>query len=252
VNLVFHEQSLVLTATPTNGYIFPDSVALSQLELVISQIPYSEASMLAALTDITTLKRESGLELVPLRQALPYLSEEELAKVVYAQQLMYYQQTNRFCASCGSPTVVNLSAKWLSCPGCNCEIYPRISPAIIVAVTRGNQLLMTQSHHFAPTMWSVLAGFCEIGESLEQTVVREVQEEVGIAVTNIRYFGSQYWPFPNTMMVAFTAEYAGGEIVVDHSELRAAGFFTKQEIPGRPSTNLSIASRLIDDFIART
>jgi NAD+ diphosphatase len=97
----------------------------------------------------------------------------------------------------------------------------------------------------------VLAGFCEVGENVEQTVAREVLEEVGIQIKNIRYFGSQYWPFPNSLMLAFTAEYAGGEIVLELDEMRAAGFYAADELPGRPSSKYSIANQLIDDFIQR-
>jgi len=129
--------------------------------------------------------------------------------------------------------------------------YPRLSPSIIVAVRRGDRLLLARSPRFAPGMYSVLAGFVEPGETLEQVVEREVLEEVGLAIKNIRYFGSQPWPFPHSLMIGYTAEYAGGEIKLDPVEIEDAGWFTATNLPMIPG-RLSIARRLIDAFIQDT
>ncbi len=229
----------------------PSGEQVADLEYTPSLIAEPGVTIFGFLHDTEALLAYPNLELVNLRHALNVLPDTLVSQVIRAQQLIHYQITNRYCGRCGEKTVLNPATNRLSCPGCRGDVYPQIAPAMIVAVTKGDKLLMAQANHFAPTMWSILAGFCEIGENLEETVEREVFEEVGIKVKNIRYWGSQYWPFPNSLMVGFTAEYAEGEIKLDHSEMRAAGFYAKDEIPGRPSTSLSIASRMIDDFIAK-
>ena len=121
---------------------------------------------------------------------------------------------------------------------------------MIVLVERGHELLLARSRHFLPGMYSVLAGFVEPGESLEEAVVREVKEEVGVTVKDIRYFGSQSWPFPHSLMIGFTATYAGGEISLDDSEIEEAGWFTVDNLPPIPG-KISIARKLIDWFVAK-
>jgi NAD+ diphosphatase len=125
--------------------------------------------------------------------------------------------------------------------------YPRLSPAIIVAVLKNNQILLARNKRFKLPFYSVLAGFVEPGETLEECVQREIREEVGIMTKNIRYFGSQPWPFPNSLMIAFVADYADGEITIDGSEIIDAAWFSKGELPQIPPT-ISIARQLIDWF----
>ena len=133
------------------------------------------------------------------------------------------------------------------CPACGLVNYPRLSPAVIVAVIKGDQILLARNKRFRAPFYSVLAGFVEPGETLEQCVQREIHEEVGLSVKNIRYFGSQPWPFPNSLMIGFVADYAGGEIAVDNSELMEAGWFSAESLPVLPSP-ISIAWQLIDWF----
>ncbi len=135
------------------------------------------------------------------------------------------------------------------CPRCGLQHFPRISPAVIVRIERGDEILLARSPHFAPGVYSTVAGFVEPGESLEQTVAREVREEVGVEVTNVRYFGSQPWPFPHSLMIGFVADWASGEIRLQEEEIEDAGWFRVGSLPGLPS-RLSIARALIDDFIA--
>jgi NAD+ diphosphatase len=141
----------------------------------------------------------------------------------------------------------------MRCPACGLSSYPRLAPAIIIAVVRrtdnGPRLLLARNHRFPPGRYSVVAGFVEPGESLEECAEREVLEEVGIRIANLRYFGSQPWPFPHSLMVAFTAEYAGGAITLDGSEIADAGWFAADALPQLPP-RMSIARRLIDWFAA--
>lgn len=249
MNLLFHQQSIVLVKNGSDLAI-PQIHQISGINFTKSIIQNEEINLLGFIEDPDTLIGNDELELVSLRNALNLFPLSHIQKIVHAHQLVHYQLTNRYCSSCGGLTQI-FKHKYLSCSSCGLEVYPRISPAMIVAITKGDELLMSRGHHFPPGIWGLIAGFCEIGESLEQTVERETFEEVGLKIKNIRYWGSQYWPFPNSLMVAFTAEYDSGELKVDNTELSDAGFFKYDQLPGRPSTSLSIASRLIDDFITK-
>ena len=158
-----------------------------------------------------------------------------------------WDREHRFCGVCGSPTALKPGERALECTACGHLAYPRISPAVIVAVVRGRQLLLARARRFPTGMYSVLAGFVEPGETLEQCVAREVREETGVEVKNLRYFASQPWPFPHSLMLAFTAEWAGGEIRPDPSEIADAGWYTVDTFPRLPDP-LSVARRLINWF----
>jgi len=159
-----------------------------------------------------------------------------------------WDQNRRFCGKCGGPTEDKVDERAKYCARCDLINYPRLSPAVIVAILKGDQILLARNKRFRMSMYSVLAGFVEPGETLEACVEREVHEEVGIAVKNIRYFGSQPWPFPNSLMIGFVAEYAGGQITIDDREIAEAGWFSRSNLPQIPSS-ISIARRLIDWFV---
>jgi NAD+ diphosphatase len=165
-----------------------------------------------------------------------------------AIQIIAWDRTHQYCGQCGTRTVYHKVDRATECPHCGLVNYPRIAPAVIVAVERGDELLLARNANFPAAFFSVLAGFVEAGESLEETVRRELREEVSIEVTEIRYFGSQSWPFPNSLMVGFTAQYASGEICVDTNEVAEAAWFRYDAIPRVPPS-LSIARKLIDAFI---
>jgi len=170
-----------------------------------------------------------------------------------AIQVVTWDRTHQFCGQCGTPTESLADERAKRCPACGLISYPRLSPAIIIAVVRhtgeGQRLLLARNHRFAPGRFSVVAGYVEPGETLEECAGREVCEEVGIQIKDIRYFGSQPWPFPNSLMIGFTAEYAGGEIRLEEKEIAEAGWFAADSLPGMPP-KMSIARRLIDWFAA--
>lgn len=168
-----------------------------------------------------------------------------------AVQLVDWDRNHRFCGRCGGPTKDQPGEPTKRCSHCDLQHYPRLSPAVIVAVERPGEILLARSPHFPPGMWSTLAGFVEPGESLEETVRREIEEEVGVQVDEVRYFGSQPWPFPNSLMIGFLARYAGGEIRCDDEEIEAADWFSPDDLPQIPP-KLSIARALIDDFLSRS
>jgi NAD+ diphosphatase len=190
----------------------------------------------------------AGMALKGLRELYEPLGEELFAIAGRAVQIVDWDRTHQFCGQCGARMESVEGERAKRCPQCQLANYPRLSPSIIVAVRRGDRLLLARSPRFAPGMYSVLAGFVEPGETLEQAVEREVLEEVGLAIKNIRYFGSQPWPFPNSLMIGYTAEYAGGEFKLDPVEIEDAGWFTADNLPMIPG-RLSIARRLIDAFV---
>jgi NAD+ diphosphatase len=164
-----------------------------------------------------------------------------------ASHLVNWSRNNTFCGRCGAKTEFKAPEHAKLCPACDYTIYPKISPAVIVAVTKENKLLLAKNRLSAANYYSVLAGFVEPGENLEDCVRREIKEEAGIDVKNIKYFGSQPWPFPDSLMIGFTAEYAGGELTIDKQELSDANWFSAEEMPPVPG-KLSISRRLIDWF----
>lgn len=190
-----------------------------------------------------------GLRAGGLRNWFGVLDDETLSIAMRAVQVLEWDRTHRFCGACGTPTVQLQGERAKRCPSCGLTAYPRISPAMMALVTRGRELLLGRGVGFPPGRYSALAGFVEAGESIEDAVAREVYEETGIEVCNLRYFGSQSWPFPNSLMIAFRAEYAGGEIRVDPNELADAQWFTPEALPKLPP-HLSIARELIDATVA--
>ncbi len=191
----------------------------------------------------------AGFRAGGLRSWFGLLDDATLAIAMRAVQVLAWDRTHRFCGGCGEPTVSASHERMRSCPRCNLAVYPRISPAMMVLVTRGRQLLLGRGVNFPAGFYSALAGFVEAGETIEQTVHREVMEEVGLRVRNLRYFASQSWPFPNSLMIAFNAEYDGGDLRIDPAELVDAQWFEPEELPRMPP-RFSIARALIDATLA--
>lgn len=189
-----------------------------------------------------------GMAFQGLRPLFGLLEENLFWLSGRAIQIMNWDQTHQYCGRCGTPTETKPNERAKVCPQCGFMNFPRISPAIIVAILKGNQILLSRAHRFLPGLYSVIAGFVDPGETLEECVRREIEEEVGIEVENICYFGSQPWPFPNSLMVAFTADYASGEITIDKTEVMDAGWFTANNLPAIPD-KVSISRGLIDWFV---
>lgn len=193
-------------------------------------------------------KSPEGLAFYNLRRLFDLLEEDVFLLAGKAKQIVEWDRDHQFCSRCGEATVPQAEDRSKRCPRCGLRQYPRLAPAIIVAVTKGNQILLAHAARFPRSWYSVLAGFVEPGETLEEAVRREVFEEVGIRVRRIRYFGSQPWPFPHSLMIGFTAEYAGGDLVLEEREIDDAKWFTVDNLP-QISGKISIARRLIDHFI---
>ncbi len=191
-----------------------------------------------------------GWQLSPVRELHGLVPNRDMAYASYAVRILDFDRSTAFCGRCGAETRPSTTERARICTACNRTTYPRISPAVIVLVKKGEEVLLARSPRFTPGVYSILAGFNEPGENLEQTIRREVFEEVGIRVQNLRYFGSEPWPFPDSLMIGFIADYAGGEIRIDNREIEAAGWFTRDTLPLVPSKE-SISRALIEAWIRR-
>ena len=190
-----------------------------------------------------------GWQATALRAAMLRVTPTLAALAGRAAQVLEWDRAHRFCGVCATPTERQIAERSRICPACRHSVYPRISPAMMVLVWRPGELLLARSPHYAKGMYSALAGFVEAGESLEECVHREVQEEVGVTVSDLRYFGSQSWPFPHSLMVAYTARWVSGEIVPQPVEIEDAQWFALDNLPAVPP-RFSIAGHLIRDSLA--
>lgn len=207
-------------------------------------------------TDVDYQNAVADAELVPLRTAYNLLDYKDYLSACRASAWVYWERTNRFCPICGAKLSRHMDMG-KKCPDCGAEHFPHLAPASIVRITRksdpsldkDDEILLVHAKNFRRShMFGLVAGFLEGGETLEECTRREVKEEVGIEIKNIRYFGSQPWPYPSGVMIGFTAEYAGGEIRMDDGELSEAQFFRKDNLPQIPD-KMSIARQLIDAWL---
>ena len=191
-----------------------------------------------------------GMSFEGLRQLVGWLDDALFWAAGRGKLIIQWDRTHQFCGRCGRPTVNKADERAKLCAECGLVVFPRMSPAVIVAVIRDDRILLARSPRFPEGRYSVLAGFVEPGESLEECVRREVREEVGLELKNIRYFGSQPWPFPNSLMIGFTADHASGEMAIDGREIVEAGWFKADHLPRIPP-RLTIARQLIDGFVKK-
>ncbi len=189
-----------------------------------------------------------SMQFISLREILDHIPENLGLVLSRAIHLNGWIQKTKFCGFCGSPSEKHPSEVARICPNCGNVMYPKISPAIIIAITKGNKILLAHNKNFKTGRYSTLAGFVEPGETIEACAAREVFEETGIHIKNISYFGSQPWPFPDSLMIGLTAEYDGGDIRVDGIEIEDAAFFSPEEFPDIPPMS-TMAGRLIHWFV---
>lgn len=178
---------------------------------------------------------------------------DKLEIVSKARQLAFWDYHHQFCGHCGAKTI-NVDHEYAKqCLSCGYIAYPRITPCVLAAVTKNDKILLGRAPHFPPGVYSLLAGFIEVGESCEQAVAREVKEESGVNITNVQYYGSQPWPFPHSLMLAYTADYHSGDIIVDKNELEDARWFTFEGLRSCPEllpAKGSLSRMLLDKLIA--
>jgi NAD+ diphosphatase len=213
------------------------------------------------LVDISHLDEPAATELghaVDLRAVGALMPQREGALLAYARGLTYWHDRHKFCGTCGSPTEMKAAGHQRQCtnPDCSAVQFPRTDPAVIMRITHGDRILMARQAVWPQGMHSILAGFVEPGESLEDAVAREVYEEVGLRLTRIKYFSSQPWPFPSSLMLGFSAEATSDQFTVDEDELESARWMTRRELLNSPEDATfklprkdSISRRLIEDWL---
>lgn len=189
---------------------------------------------------------DTAFEWIDLRKSFHLLPREHYLKAGKCRELIYWDSNTQYCGTCGTPLRMHTPIS-KRCPQCGREIWPALSPAIIVLVHKGNEALLVHARNFKGDYYGLVAGFVETGETLEEAVHREVAEETGITITNLRYFGSQPWPYPNGLMVGFEADYVVGNIHLQKEELSHGAWFSKENLPAVPD-KLSIARKMIDHW----
>lgn len=210
---------------------------------------YNDCDCYAA--DITSLNTNSNITALPLKAAFQKCDEVWHNAIARAYQIIQWDHNHQFCGKCGQKTAQIDNQFEKHCDACHLSFFPKLSPAIIVLIKKDDQILMARQKSFPEGVFGLIAGFVEAGESLEDAVHREVYEEVGIRIKNIFYYGSQPWPFPDSLMLAFTADYDSGEIDCRDGEIEIAGWYDADHLPGYPSSSHSIAIKMINDFVKK-
>lgn len=243
IRMVFRGNELCVSSDGTyvaEGERAPDDIIIGTLagKLVVATV--------AEPVDVPS----PGNRFAGLRSLFGVMSDDLVAIAGRAFQIVEWNRSHRYCGVCATPTERAQHERSRKCPACGHTAYPRISPAMMCLVTRGHEILLARNVNFPAGRYSALAGFLEAGESIEEAVVREVQEEVGIAVAQPKYFASQSWPFPHSLMIAFTAEYAGGDLTPNGHEIAEANWFTADNLPQLPP-RISISRALIEDTLTQ-
>ncbi len=201
--------------------------------------------------DLADHEPPDGFAFEHLRGLYGRVSEERWTVAGRAVQLVDFERSHAFCGRCGEVTKAHHRDRAKVCTSCDYMVFPRLAPAVIMLVEKDDQILLAWGRQFPGRFFSALAGFVEPGESLEQTVAREVREEAGIEVSDIAYFGSQPWPFPHSLMLGFTAKWKSGDIVIQEEEIVEADWYGADNLPPVPTGRMSIAGWLIEEWLAK-
>ncbi|MBQ8674334.1 MAG: NAD(+) diphosphatase [Bacteroides sp.] len=246
----FYKDQLLLSRNGQHEYTIPQGVEPpiqpGQGEK-IHDIDLPDGRIIKAFALQQPVAESEAWSMTGLRASYDCLPFADYRAAGKAFQILHWDKHSRYCPVCGTPMVQHTPIM-KKCPVCGNEMYPPVSTAIIVLIRKGDEILLVHARNFRGTFHGLVAGFLETGETLEECVEREVMEETGLSVKNIRYFGSQPWPYPSGLMVGFTADYAGGEIKLQDEELTAGAFYSKENLPEIPR-KLSIARKLIDWWI---
>jgi NAD+ diphosphatase len=247
---IFHQKQLVLVKE-LSGYTIPCDILppIPQENILYSRTFGVYENILCKVVEIDNSAQFSKrFTQIPFRDAYKHLSLDFRTIAGRGYQLLYWHRTNRFCGQCGNQMIELDHEPAKKCKACDLLVYPRLSPAVIMSVIRDDKILLGRSPHFPKGMYSPLAGFVEPGETLEEAVIREVHEEVGIVVSDIQYVTSQPWPFPQSLMMGFTTRFVSGELNIDKTELEDAQWFDGNNMPELIPSRISIARTLIDNF----
>lgn len=235
---IFHEQKLLVD----------EQFQLPQVERLEDDLLFTEGDHVIARDLLDSETIPEGFQLVPIRQLVTIWDRTQFEQASRAVQLLEWRRNHKFCSHCGHATDIHPTQYAMVCPACKYSQYPRIQPCVITIITKGDEILLAQSIRNKGKMYGLIAGFVEVGETLEQAVERETLEEVGVKVKNIRYISSQPWPFPSNLMIAFHAEYDSGEIKIQEDEIYDAAFFKFDQLPEIPFKG-SVAHAMIMHII---
>ncbi len=232
---IFHHQQLLVD----------QNFQLPKVEKLASDLLFTHDEQVIARDLLSEEAIPEDLQLVPIRQLISNWSKEQFLQASRAVQLLEWRRNHKFCSHCGHATEVHSTEYAMVCPACGYHQYPRVNPCIITIITKGDdEILLAKSIHNKTNMYGLIAGFVEVGETLEEAVQREALEEVGLKLKNIQYMSSQPWPFPSNLMIAFRAEYESGEISLQEDEIADAQFFKFDQLPEIPFKG-SIAHAMI-------
>lgn len=249
---IFCQSDLLIKQTTDNAYTVPEGneppVELKAWNTIHNITPLADGTIVKTVRVDNPITDLPGHEMCPLRQSYYKLPAELYQKAGKCHEILYWDLNTKFCGVCGAPMKqeTDISKR---CTGCGKEVWPQLATAIIVLIHKGkDEVLLVRGQNFRRKFHGLVAGFVETGESLEEAVKREVKEEVGLEIDNIRYFSSQPWPYPCGLMVGFNADYVSGEIKLQREEIAEGGWFHRDHLPEIPE-KLSIARRLIDAWL---
>ena len=250
ISIILRNQEFLTTKTSDFLIFEDDDLKWTEMELTNKQFIGYLNEQPCFLSELTSeSKLDENLVLTPLRNLLGRIPDSLFTVCSRSIQLSEWNKNNQFCGSCGSRMNKHDTERAMHCECNGMLVYPKISPCIIVLVTKEDDLLLAHNKNFPGKFYSTLAGFIEPGETAEDAIHREIEEEVSIKVKNIKYYGSQSWPFPSQLMLGYHAEYDSGEILPDGEEIDEADWFNYLELPAVPTGNISISGKLIEHFL---
>lgn len=248
---VFCKTDVMLEKNEDGTYTIPLSeecpITLKEWQTPHRITPMDDGTEVRTVSIDAPITNQERYEMCGLRPSFYKLSKELYLKAGKCQEILYWDKSTQFCGVCGAPMKLHTDIS-KRCTNCGKEVWPQLATAIIVLIHRGDDVLLVHARNFKGDFYGLVAGFVETGETLEEAVRREVMEETGLTITNLRYFGSQPWPYPCGLMVGFNADYVSGEVHLQRSELSKGAWFNKNNLPTIPE-KLSIARKLLDNWL---
>jgi NAD+ diphosphatase len=250
---LFFTNDGLIVESQTERPLLPISSTLKALNIVIESIHLDHSIVIIQCHSDKLTKESSyaGYSIKPLRALLIQANPNSQLQIIRATHWLNWDRQSQYCGKCANPLITSIESTQKNCAHCGSIFFPRFSPAVMILIYRNKELLLARSPHFTPGVYSAVAGFVDVGETAEMAAHREIHEELRITVSDLEYFSSQTWPFPDSFMIAFRAKYLSGDLVVDPHELEDARWFSIDKLPTLPSS-ASIARKLIEWHIATT
>ncbi len=249
---VFHKSDLLLIRRPDNTYAVPfqstPPLEVKPWTTIHTLSMFDGMEVKTYMIDFPVVNHTT-YEMCSLRQSYQLIDESLYLKAGKCAEILYWDSTTKYCGVCGGMMRMHTEIS-KRCECCGKEVWPQLATAVICLISRGEEVLLVHARDFKRDFYGLVAGFVETGETLEEAVEREVREETGLTINNIRYFASQPWPYPCGLMVGFFADYVSGEIHLQKSELSRGGWFRYDALPNIPE-KLSIARRLLDYWVEK-